>query len=712
MKILSFVRSPFFWLALYLFVVVLFSLIFLNSLGQQSSLRLTATTSQPQGDEMISISVPDSSIDEKLPAYLTLDSSNRRAIVGTIPVTGYSVDIEIIADQAYVVTRDEGVKVFDLTVASQPEMSGKLSADVHGWRINTDGKGLYLSTVTSGLRIYPEPGEPRAFRINTIGSAFASIHRGAHIFVADGEAGLSIFQIKREDGGRTRSRPLGHLNLPGLTVDLTFLESSLVAASMSGGLHLVDISDSGNPRLLQTIVGEKIYERVWVVGDTLYASDKDRQLDLYNLSNGRLTPVGSLPLVGKVRDFLLDGERLYITESSFGVSVLNVRDPEHPQRSGFVGIPGEAAGLSIYGEYLYVASSSQGVQIVDTRRFEPLNVMASFDTSDNAVDLVLDGRWLYVADGLGGLQVIDRSDASNLKIVACLPTRHAARYLAKAGDIVFVALSRQGVVAVDVTDPFNPRHVNQLKQDVSFSDLAVRGSTLFASSYDGKLLKIDISDPGDLRVTDSIDLPGRPRRIALAGDDVLIAAGKAGLLVVRFAPEQPGRLIASLPRPWPMRDFSQAFGLVVRGNYAYLIQGKDGLQIVDIGDPENPKEVDFISLPDRGLSIGLSQTYVVVSTRWNGFYFFDISQPGKAYLAANIYLPRTNGEFMVEGERLYATGYTNGINVVPLPIKNIKAIRSSDLALTFNKPQLPGWYDLSVSDGKQFVRAASVLKVD
>ncbi len=697
-------------------IVLIFCLVVLFAIGlkcfyllnEVKPLGLAGVTGLSQRDEGVSLTLDGSNLTQNLPAYLSLDAANRRAIVGNLPVAGSAIDIQIVNQQAFIESQLAGVKLYDLSDPSKPAIQREIfGPGQHVWHSEVDEGSLYLSSWVSGLLIYSLPyNKQPPHRI--FENAIASAHRGRHIFIASGNKGLSIFEYSKEV---KRSRPLARLALPGFTLDLAVFGDFLVTASMKGGLHLIDISDPENPQLVQTVTGQKQYETLWVADDILYASDRDRQLDIFRLAEKRLNLVGQIPLVGRVRGYDLKGTRLYISEASYGVSVLDVRDPEHPHRIGFVGTSGEPRGLALYGDYLYVASSSQGVQIVDTRLIEPINLLASIDTPINALDLVLDGPWLYAADGFGGLQVIDRSDLNNLKFVANFPTLSSATALVKTGDIVFVLIG-SGLIGVDVSDPLQPKMVCQLALDIRLSDLAVRGSTLFVSSYDEKLLKIDISDPSQPQVTETVDLPGRPHRIALSGADVFIAAEKSGLLVVHFSPDQPGELIGILTRPWPMSDFSQAVGIAVRDGLAYLIQGEEGLQIIDIRHPEKPKETAFIPLPGMALSLSLSEAFAVVATRWNGYYFIDISQPGNPQLAANLYFPRSNGKFKIEGDRLYTTGHSNGINVLPLPVKNIGASGTSRPTLKFNNPQFPGWYDLSVSGGKKFVTAPSALKIE
>ncbi len=695
-------------LLLYLMVLLGFGLVYARSQHRRPVMQLTGVTRLPQRNGMVELSIRGFGLDKKLRAHLVLDAANRRAIAGNLPIWGQAVDIEIVGDRAYVVSPEEGVKVFDLALPTEPEQLSGIRKRARYMRVNIDEENIYLSSMSRGLAVYGREGMDLRYKLDPVGGSFSSIHRGQRLYVASGKSGLSIFDIS----SKIDARLLGRLPLPGITSDLVFYKGYLLASSKTGGLHLVDIRNASHPRLLQTISAQKSYVKVAVVGDFVYVADQDLRLDIFRLSQaGTLVLQSSLSAFGSVRDFLQDGQRLYIAESSYGISVLDISDPAMPQRIGYVGTPGEPGGLALYGNYLYVASSSQGVQIIDTRRFTPRRLSAAIDTPGGTNDIALDGRWIYVADGDAGLQVIDRGDMENLKLVAHLPTRSRATHLVTARDMLYLAVKGRELLVVDVRNPLLPRLVSRLALPVDLSDLAIRDTTLFASSFSKKLLRIDISDAAHPRILESLDLPGKAWRIALVGDDVFIAAEKAGLQIARFLPGKPGRLIANLTRPWPMTAFAASLGIAVRDGYAYLVQGEEGLQIIDIGNPEKPREVGLVKIPGQSLDICLSKNFAVLSNRWNGYYFVDIRRPEHPFLAANIYHPRTKSGFKTEGDRLYATGRKNGVSVLPLPIPKTSILGSADLSLVFNEPLHPGWYDLSISDGKKLETVSAVMEV-
>jgi hypothetical protein len=90
----------------------------------------------------------------------------------------------------------------------------------------------------------------------------------------------------------------------------------------------------------------------------------------------------------------------------------------------------------------------------------------------------------------------------------------------------------------------------------------------------------------------------------------------------------------------------------------------------------------------------------------------DISNPDNPSLAARIPFPRNTSGFLIEGGRLYATGRTNGITELPLPQKGIRAMEGAGDIFTFLKPDLPGWYDLHLSDGKKIVTSVAAIRVE
>jgi hypothetical protein len=108
-----------------------------------------------------------------------------------------------------------------------------------------------------------------------------------------------------------------------------------------------------------------------------------------------------------------------------------------------------------------------------------------------------------------------------------------------------------------------------------FRDGAIVGSTLFTAdaSY---LWALDASDPAKLGRQGMVAGVGQPLALASRGQDLLVAAGGEGLLVLDGAdPASPARKAAvTLPGP--------ALDVQVEGDLAYVAVGGAGLAIVDL----------------------------------------------------------------------------------------------------------------------------------
>ncbi|NHJ40585.1 MAG: hypothetical protein FK731_11180 [Asgard group archaeon] len=75
-------------------------------------------------------------------------------------------------------------------------------------------------------------------------------------------------------------------------------------------------------------------------------------------------------------------------------------------------------------------------------------------------------------------------------------------------------------------------------------------------------------------------------------------------------------------------DSGEAIGLFVSGNYVYVADGIDGLEIIDITDPSNPTEVgNYYNDSGEALEVFVSGNYAFVADKEDGLEIIDISTP-------------------------------------------------------------------------------------
>lgn len=271
------------------------------------------------------------------------------------------------------------------------------------------------------------------------------------------------------------------------------------------------------------------------------------------------------------------------------------------------------------GNYLYtVSSQSDALAVIDVSNPGEPKVVATF--LDGEGGAIMNGpRAIYISGNLAyvvsnesrSLEIINIGDPMNPTHVGTLvdlngdiPTDPGATapFLTIPSDIVvsggyaYIA-TQYGLEIVDVSDPANPEHESNLYKFPSPTPptppdkyfefvraVAVSGNYAFLLGRLGNdyvFMTVDITDPGD----------------------------PEGLGTVAH-----GNLVAG-----PI--LSNPTGLVVNGNYAYVITDNDALQIIDITTPSTPSARGFIKksstvkldLP-RGVDVAGDYAYVVGQT--------------------------------------------------------------------------------------------------
>jgi hypothetical protein len=85
-------------------------------------------------------------------------------------------------------------------------------------------------------------------------------------------------------------------------------------------------------------------------------------------------------------------------------------------------------------------------------------------------------------------------------------------------------------------------------------------------------------------------------------------------------------------------DSGEAIGLFVSGNYVYVADGTDGLEIIDITDPSNPTEVgSYYNDSGEAYEVCVSGDYAYVADGSDGLEIIDISTPSSPTKVGSYY---------------------------------------------------------------------------
>lgn len=405
--------------------------------------------------------------------------------------------------------------------------------------------------------------------------------------------------------------------------------------------------------------------------------------------------------------------------------IVDVSNPLQPDLAGTLSLPVDRASLVVDGDYAYLTERSyfspqiNRVSVVDVRNPQLPTHVASMDFSTRLSRIAKSGSHLFVS-GAAELNIIDVSNPLAPTLAGSLP-RQSGGALAVSGDHVFLQHDDAGLDVVDVSDVSAPVLVATLNLDWTDSDttfgpiesILIEGSSAYLAFGGYGLHRIDISEPAAPRWAGSLDNPDAiTTAVAISEGLAYVPSGMQGLRIfdthaLQRSPvlaarvDLPGRLNAhTVANPFVTYAPATGFGISIidlwplhapelvtthtswiqqvslSGRYAYLATF-DEFQVLDIFNPFAPVALPgAIKMRERGfnylmaLDVAGDYAYVTavseVSNDLGRLVTIDIQNPLMPILSAQLDLPGTPGEVIVQGDRGYVVVEDTQLHVVDL----------------------------------------------
>jgi len=302
------------------------------------------------------------------------------------------------------------------------------------------------------------------------------------------------------------------------------------------------------------------------------------------------------------------GTVAYVAGGNEGLLIYDITNPAAPSHLGTHNTPGFARQVRVVGTLAYVADDSGGLQIVNVSNPLLPTMAGAVATPGPARDVRVQGTRAYVADDdftTPMIHVIDVTTAATASILGSESVT-GADAIEISGTTAYVA--GDGVLeAFNVSVPSTPTSLGTVPMNDNFVRLAVSGTSLFSNGNAG-LEVFDISTPGSPSVDALLELPG----------------GSGGGLVVF-----DGRVVIG-------RSF-------------------DGLAIVDVQNPSDPRQVGTFSVSGGASHVALGNGVIVTTEVNGGLHVLAKGTPPPDASIATLDVNRqvravgTNGTFAVIG---------------------------------------------------------------
>jgi hypothetical protein len=267
------------------------------------------------------------------------------------------------------------------------------------------------------------------------------------------------------------------------------------------------------------------------------------------------------------------------------------------------------------------------------------------------------------------------------------------------GERAYVGVG-QTLEVVDVADPARPRALGSRTLNGQALDIVVDNAVAYLAKGDAGFETIDVSDPTQPLPRDGGSVPSRG--VALSGDFVVLAGGtgaETGLRV--FDKTAPGYYEPLSFVPTPGDALAVA---TVPGRTAFVADGDGGLRLIDIGVPQQAKEVSWLPMKALDVAVPASGPYVYVAAGDGGLVIVDAADPTA---------PSIVGTFSGGGGPTFAVEVAGDIVYASIEYGDVVAVDVSTPAAPFSQGAYAPVREIRGCDGltRSYAERASHLAI-
>jgi len=378
--------------------------------------------------------------------------------------------------------------------------------------------------------------------------------------------------------------------------------------------------------------------------------------------------IGSVDTPGFANDVTVDAGKAYVADGSSGLQIVDISSVDIPKIIGSVDTPGHAYRAAVSGDRVYLADGSAGFHVIDIGSAIP-KIVGTFNTDGNVLDLAVDGQFAYVADDTGGLIVADISNETSPQHLATLNTEGRAVGIALREGKAYVSVNNGEHLIVDIQAPQTPVVLDTVKfscTSTSAESIYNKGITVTDDGFyiADRACGLQVaSEVPSFSVLKSVDTPGDAQDVAIDGAFAYVADGKSGLQIINIDPTDGSQIIGTVDTP------GMAKGVAVEGDKAYVADGAYGLQVIDVSEPSISQTIATIKLFSIFFSQVLSSANSLIYTaNGGGLKIIDISDPVQPQISNVFNMPfgYTPNDLKIVGDKAFIPSGEKGLLVVDI----------------------------------------------
>lgn len=272
------------------------------------------------------------------------------------------------------------------------------------------------------------------------------------------------------------------------------------------------------------------------------------------------------------------GRHAYVVHEKT-LTLYDISKPEAPVKLGVQELPEKIWGIRIVGPLIYAAADFFGLAIIDASDPKAPALRGRIKTPGQAKNVaVIDtvsGKTALVADHMSGVDIVDVSDAAKPVVRDSFFLDGYARDVNSVGSLAFAIDSPAGIYTFDLAksgpvEPVGSQQSARAPASIELSRGASGQPDLAVLVGGGSLQIYELLKPAAPTKSAVFPTPGgRPVRATLTGRLAFVADGREGLQVVDLSTPSKPSIVGSFKTPAPARD------VAVTDSHVFVATGND-----------------------------------------------------------------------------------------------------------------------------------------
>jgi len=561
---------------------------------------------------------PNVNADDTLP-YVELGSWNENL--------GRLNQIVVNGTIAYIADSSENLFVFDLENLSNPLLLNTYRSEALPYDINDilfiNESLIILAKSRHGLEIidcsnFSNINSVYTYTQTTYVTSLA--FKDPFLYATDFIDGLHIFDLSDLND----IQYVNNISIAGSAYTIDIVGHYAFIASNSTGIKIFDLIDPVNPVEVGNFTDGSSFFELDAIDNLVYAINDLYSLKILNVSNISIpTKIGEFN-GSYYDDLVVSNDIAYISESSYGFSILNCTNPTSIVEIISGDTQDFISDIYVGQDYFYLTSYlNRGVEIFSISSLPALQTVARIGEGYVA-EILIENNIAYLADECGGVVIVNVSNSQSPIKLGAFNEGGQTKGICFSNNLLFVANYELGLQILNVEDPTHPLKLGSFYDGGNASGVTVSGNRAYlADGFDGFEI-IDISNPeSPIELVQGEDVPFITEhftKIRIFEDNAYLL-GWGGVFIFSIDEENgntAGELLGSYFATNP-NDF------ILKDDRVYISIAR--IYVVDVSNPESPLLVSYYT--EAPFDQLLLVDNVLFASSWEEIHVLNITNPNQ-----------------------------------------------------------------------------------